>query len=602
MRRHARQIRRSGMQPLMLINSGDDLPEPASLVLARWLGQYRSELVPLPVAGAVLGAAWWLHTTHARWWGLVLAVTVTAAIVIAVLGPKLGLPDPLERLYGAATVLAAGAWTTAATIVSPFSSPLPQALAAGSLVLAVPWWTNRRRRAKVRVERTLQAWPDIARAVGLAGTQVMSAAVDVWGWRARFRLARGQTITDVTAKIPAIESGLGTVRGAVRVYPTPDNLAHRCEIRVFDIEPHANAIPWPGPSVTSITQPVDFGPFEDAQPCRVLLLRRRVLIGGTTGAGKSGWLNVLMGNLAACTDAVIWGIDLKGGMELDPWASCIARLATTPDQATALLADAVTILHARAEHLAAQGLRTWEPTPAMPALVIVVDEYAELTEQAPGAARHADSVARLGRALAVTMAIATQRPTQKVMGQGAVRSQIDIRVCLRVSERRDVDLVLSQGMLAAGWHAHTLDAPGKFLISSPEHGTPKRARAYHITDDAVAQTAARYTGSRPRLDPVSRHAIQATRHDTPAPPDAEPPHPASRQADHGQPGSTGDGQPDPDAILRRELSAAPTGGVPVNHLITATGMSRRWVFYRLRRLEAEGSAIQITRGYWQASR
>ena len=44
----------------------------------------------------------------------------------------------------------------------------------------------------------------------------MSATVDVWGWRARFRLARGQTIADVVAKIPAIESGSGNLpwRGA----------------------------------------------------------------------------------------------------------------------------------------------------------------------------------------------------------------------------------------------------------------------------------------------------------------------------------------------------------------------------------------------------
>ena len=83
----------------------------------------------------------------------------------------------------------------------------------------------------------------------------MSATVDVWGWRARFRLARGQTIKEVTAKIPAIESGLGTFRNAVRVYPTPDDLANRCEIRVLNMDPHAGSIPWPGPSVTSITQP-----------------------------------------------------------------------------------------------------------------------------------------------------------------------------------------------------------------------------------------------------------------------------------------------------------------------------------------------------------
>ena len=49
----------------------------------------------------------------------------------------------------------------------------------------------------------------------------------------------------------------------------------------------------------------------------------------------------------------IWAIDLKRGMELGPWAACIDRLATTPAEARALLADAVAILEGRAAHLAA---------------------------------------------------------------------------------------------------------------------------------------------------------------------------------------------------------------------------------------------------------
>ena len=110
-------------------------------------------------------------------------------------------------------------------------------LGVGAVVLAVPWWAHRRRRAKVRVQRTLAAWPDISRAIGLPGSQVMSADVDLWGWRARLRLARGQTIADVTARIPAIESALGTFRGAVRVYPTRDDKANRCELRVLGHRP-----------------------------------------------------------------------------------------------------------------------------------------------------------------------------------------------------------------------------------------------------------------------------------------------------------------------------------------------------------------------------
>ena len=410
-------------------------------------------------------------------------------------------------IYASAVTVVVGGWLTAATALGPATPPMPMLAVGLTLVCALPWWTSRRRRAKVRVERKLESWPEIANAIGLAGSQVMSATVDLWGWRARFRLARGQTIHDVIAKIPAIESGLGTFRGAVRVHPTPDDLANRCELRVLDTDPHADAIPWPGPSVTSITEPIDFGPFEDAAPCRVLFLRRHALFGGATGAGKSGGLNVLMGNLVACADVVIWAIDLKKGMELGPWASCIDRLATTPEEARALLADAVAVLEARAALLAAQGQRVWEPSPDMPALVIIIDEYAELVDDAPGAVKDADSIARRGRAVAVNLIAATQRPTQKAMGQGAVRSQMDVRVCFRVRERKDVDLILGQGMLTAGWNAHTLNAPGKFLISAAEHDTPRRARAYLVTDQAVADTASWYADVRPPLDEASRQAL-----------------------------------------------------------------------------------------------
>ena len=461
----------------------------------------------------------------------------------------------------------------------------------------MPWWAHRRRRAKVRLERKLAAWPDIAKAIGLAGTEVMSATVDVWGWRARFRLARGQTIRDVTAKIPAIESGLGTFRNAVRVYPTPDDLANRCEIRVLEMDPHAGAIPWPGPSVASVTQPVDLGPFEDAAPCRVLFARMHGVFGGTTGSGKSGGLNVLIGNLVACRDAVIWGIDLKKGMELGPWASCLDRLATTPGQAIVLLRDAVAVLEARAALLASAGKRTWQISPAWPALIIIIDEYAELADEAPGAMSDTDSIARLGRAVAVTLIAATQRPTQKAMGQGTVRSQMDLRICFRVREPRDVDLVLGQGMLRAGWDAHNLNAPGKFLVSAPGHDKPKRARAYLLTDQAVTETAAFYASRRPELDGPSRRAILDTAstrsgHDeNPAASESGPP--GAEQPSGRQPAMA-------EQKLWTALCTAPDEGIAVGDLMRITGMTRPTIYRHLREYVRTGRVMQVSRGLWRA--
>ncbi len=206
----------------------------------------------------------------------------------------------------------------------------------------------------------------------------------------------------------------------------------------------------------------------------------------------------------------------------------------------------------------------------MPALVILIDEYAELADDAPGAVRHADSIARRGRAVAVNLIAATQRPTQKAMGHGAVRSQMDVRICFRVRERKDVDLILGQGMLAAGWQAHTLDAPGKFLISAPEHTAPRRARAYLVTDQAVANTAAHYAGQRPELDQTSQQAITAAADadETSRVSDASPPGVSDPELGPGEETAT------VDEALWLALCLAPEEGADIAELLRITGMSR----------------------------
>ncbi|GAA2140422.1 hypothetical protein GCM10009727_37480 [Actinomadura napierensis] len=589
MRRHAQKMHRNGLQPMVIIDRDDQFPDIAAVLVARTLWRYRSELAPLYLVTALVLSGLILHASRPHWWPHLLVLATVAAWVVAMFGDRFGLTLRVERLYGAAVVMGAGGWLAAVTALGIAFSPLPQVLAVGGFVLAVPWWVHRRRRAKVRVDRQIAAWPEIAQSIGLAGSRAQSAVVDVWGWRARFALARGQTIQDVTAKVPAIESALGTFRGAVRVFPTSDDKANRFELRVLNTDPHADAIPWPGPSGSSITEPIDLGPFEDATSARVLLLRRHGLIGGVAGSGKSGGINVLVGNLSACRDVVIWAIDLKRGMELQPWASCIDRLATTPEQARAMLRDAVTILEARAEWLTANGRRVWDPTPELPALVIVVDEYAELADDAPDAASDTDSIARRGRAVAVTLIAATQRPTQKAMGKGAVRSQMDVRVSFRVRERKDVDLILGQGMLNAGWHAHTLNAPGKFLLSAPEHDTPRRGRAYLLTDDAVSEAAQRHEALHPVLDEVSQRALD----------EASTPllRPVSAASVPLRPSR----EDRAESVLREALNGAPDEGLPIAHLLMITKMSRPTLYRRLSELVKTGRAVQVGRGRYKAS-
>jgi S-DNA-T family DNA segregation ATPase FtsK/SpoIIIE len=565
-RRHRAWNRRYG-GPVMLIA---DRPSLVA-ALGRALFRYRSELAPCTTALGLLIFGAILHTRYGGAWPLVLAGTIGATVLAVWRGDRAE-----ERAYAAVVVLVAGGWLCAATILGSGHDPLPTVLVVAMFALGVPWWTHRRRRARVRVDRVIRAWPDIADAIGLTGSRVMSAVVDVWGWRARMNLRAGQTVADVIAHVPAIESGLGTRPGAVRVEPDPAH-AGRFVMRVLAADPHADAIRWNGPASRSIADPVELGVFEDATPVRVPLLRRHVLIGGTTDSGKSGVLNVILGNLAASPDVVLWGIDLKGGMELRPWAPCLARLATTPAEAAKLLHDAVKVLDARAHAMGEQANRVWEPSPQAPALVIVIDEYAELVDNAPGAVEHAESIARRGRAVCVTLLAANQRPTQKSMGGGALRSQMSVRICLRVRERRDVDLILDKGMLGAGWHAHTLDAPGKFYLLADGHQQPRRARGFLVTDNDVHTTVNRYAPERPALDELSTEAVHA-----------EAPEVLEGEV------------VEPETLLWQALQNADDNGVTVRELMHHTGMRRTWIYDHLQEHANADRVEQVARGRWRA--
>ena len=417
----------------------------------------------------------------------------------------------------------------------------------------------------------------------------MSAVVDVWGWRARFALARGQTITDVIAKLPAIESGLGTFRGAARVYPTPDDLANRFELRVLDNDPHADAITWPGPSVASITEPIDLGPFEDATPARVLLLRRHALIGGVSGSGKSGGLNVLMGNLSACADVVIWAIDLKRGMELGPWASCIDRLATTPAEARALLADAVAILEARAALLAATGQRVWDTIPghARPGHHRRRVRRTGRRRARRHRRRRLDRPARPGRRRHPDR----RDPAADAEGHGPGRAALadgraDLLPRPRTQRRRPHPRTgHARRRLARPHPQRPRQVP--HLRTRTRHPAPRPRLPAHRPGRQRHRHLARHP--RPALDEVSARALEerAQRAQT-APPVRRPDH---ADPDEDRPADTRDAA---GTMLWAALSLAPEEGISVPDLMAATGMGRPWVYYRLRELADAGRAIQAS--------
>ncbi|WP_326598549.1 FtsK/SpoIIIE domain-containing protein [Streptomyces sp. NBC_01803] len=586
----------------MLVNS-----EPVFVamlgILSRFVWRHRSALAPVSLAGIAFLASAVAHVRYPHAWVSLIVATVVigvalgiphtvlkrspagvrVATVLARTWSACGMDRPTERAYGAVVVVVVGGWSALAISMGPYTRPLPAVWLAGIAVCGIPWWLHRRRRARVRVERITADWPTLAESMGLPGSRIASAVADAWGFSARLRLRKGSTVTDAVGRIPSIESALGMRAGSVRILPDARR-ADRCVMRVVERDPHAEPLAWPAPAAASINRPIILGLFEDAREVAVSFLRRHVLVGGVVGSGKSGIVNVILGALAACRDAVVWGIDLKEGMELSPWKPCLGRLATTGKQATELLRNGVAELERRARILTTQGRRVWEPAPGHPALVIVIDEYAELPEEAR---EYADSIARRGRAVAVTLIVATQRPTQKTMG-GATRTQMDIRICLRVRERRDADLILGQGFSKQGWNADALTLPGSFLISGPEHPNADRARAWEVTDDAVIRHVTDHGARRPRLPAPAVAPSEAL--STP------------QRPGEGAAGTSATRAPvAPEAALWAALRRAGAGGASVDGLMSASGMGRSWVYYRLREHADAGRAVQLARGRWRAA-
>jgi len=603
-RRYRRQMRRAfrgrhGGYPVPFPIPYESLSLVALAAFSRWAYRNRSAFLPFAITAAAFLTGVNLHHHHPGATAVIATVTGVAVSLLAMprrllartsTGQKAarllarawdncGIGRTIERVYTAAVIATAGGWLAAAIAAGPTMKPLPQIAAIATVILGIPWWAHRRRRARVRAWRTIQSWPGLAENMGLPGSRITSIVVDVWGWTAKVALRKGTTAEHAIVQIPAIESGMGLRPGSARVFPD-EHRADRFTLRVIEADPHAHPIPWPGTAIHSITQLIELGLAEDGQAAQIRILGRNVLIGGMTGAGKSVILNIIIAALIQCTDVEIWGVDLKGGMELRPWAQHIRRLATTPEEADQLFRDAVTRLNQRASRKAADGDRDWKPAPDEPALVIIIDEYAELPDESHDCA---DSIARRGRAVAVNLVAATQRPTQEAMGRNAVRSQMDVRICLRVRERRDADLILGQGAFHAGWHPHTLTQPGAFLLSDPEHTTPQRYRAYLITSEQIRQHTTQYA-SRELAWPGPEAPWTSP----------EPP----QDADHGS--ATAQVQPGPDAALWAALRAAGSDGIPAAELLRLTGMSKTTLYRRLRALADASLVVQTIHGSWRA--
>jgi S-DNA-T family DNA segregation ATPase FtsK/SpoIIIE len=182
------------------------------------------------------------------------------------------------------------------------------------------------------------------------------------------------------------------------------------------------------------------------------------LIAGTTGSGKSEFLQTLVASLAYVNRPEAMNfvlVDYKGG---SAFADC-ARLPHTVGMVTDLdghlTERALTALDAELKrreamlkHLHAADIdAAWQQDPkaasqGLARLVIVIDEFAELVHELPDFVDGLVRIARVGRSLGVHLILATQRPAGVVSPE--IRSNTGLRIALRMEDKADSQEVIDK--------------------------------------------------------------------------------------------------------------------------------------------------------------
>ena len=185
-----------------------------------------------------------------------------------------------------------------------------------------------------------------------------------------------------------------------------------------------------------------------------------VLIGGTTGAGKSELLQTMVTSLAARYSperVAFLLVDYKGGTAFKDGVHLPHTVGLVTDLDGHLTRRVLVALNAEIRHrleLLRQGnarslaeLEQSGPTAAPPVLIIIVDEFATLAKDIPEFVAGVVDVAARGRALGLRLVLATQRPAGVVNAQ--IRGNVGLSIALRVNDDSDSNDVLDSPAAAA---------------------------------------------------------------------------------------------------------------------------------------------------------
>jgi S-DNA-T family DNA segregation ATPase FtsK/SpoIIIE len=218
-----------------------------------------------------------------------------------------------------------------------------------------------------------------------------------------------------------------------------------------------------------------------------------MLIAGTTGSGKSVFINTIMLSLlfhSAYKQVRFLTIDPKR-LELpmyNPIPHLLRRAITEPKAAVGELEKVVKIMDMRYRDFAREGVRDIDgynekmrkkKGEIKPYILIIVDELADLMLTAPSEIEeNITRLAQMSRAVGIHLILATQRPSVDVI-TGLIKANFPCRIAFQVASKTDSRTILDMN------GAESLLGRGDMLFLPPGKGSPIRLHGPYVSTDEV---------------------------------------------------------------------------------------------------------------------
>jgi len=231
-----------------------------------------------------------------------------------------------------------------------------------------------------------------------------------------------------------------------------------------------------------------------------LAAQPHVLVAGTTGSGKSGCVNAMLASIlmrSSPNEVRMVLVDPKQ-VELNLYEHIphlITPVVTSPRLAANVLQNLIREMEERYSLMSAARTRKLEELNrlrvrngerALPYLLCVIDELADLMMIAPGEVE--DAIIRLAqksRAVGIHLVLATQRPSADII-TGMIKANVPARIAFAVSSQTDSRVILDQN------GAESLLGRGDMLFR-PGSGTKlNRIQGAFVTEEEIEKITAHW--------------------------------------------------------------------------------------------------------------